>query len=177
MSMREAARQAEKANAKPSVATINRVLARHGQQDAVRRIRRPAPPQRWYLPEVVAERAEVDCFDFIEDLKIADGPLVDALTAKSLHGKLTDSWIMTHRSAQRTAPCLRRRWKRDRLPDYAQFDNDTVFQGAHQFAHAVGRISRLCLQLDVIPVFVPPLTAHHVPLYHHPLPQRRGNHR
>ncbi len=153
----QAALIAEKANAKPSVATINRVLARHGQQDAVRRIRRPAPPQGWYLPEVVAERAEVDCFDFIEDLKIADGPLVDALTAKSLHGKLTDSWIMTHRSAQRTAPCLRRRWKRDGLPDYAQFDNDTVFQGAHQFAHAVGRISRLCLQLDVIPVFVPPL--------------------
>ena len=153
----QAALTAEKAKAKPSVATINRVLARRGLQDAVRRIRRPAPPQGWYLPEVVAERAEVDCFDFIEDLKIADGPLVDALTAKSLHGTLTDSWIMMQRSAKCTAPCLRRRWKRDGLPDYAQFDNDTVFQGAHQFPNAVGRISRLCLQLDVIPVFVPPL--------------------
>ena len=153
----QAALAAEQAKAKPSIATINRVLARRGLQDAVRRVRRPAPPQGWYLPEVVAERAEVDCFDFIEDLKIADGPLVDALTAKSLHGKLTDSWIMTQRSAKRTASCLRRRWKRDGLPDYAQFDNDTVFQGAHQFPHAVGRISRLCLQLEVIPVFVPPL--------------------
>lgn len=153
----QAALQAETKAEGPSRATINRVLARHGLQDAVRRVRRPAPPQGWYLPEVAAGRAEVDCFDFVEDLKIADGPLVDLLTAKSLHGTLTDAWALKHRSAKHTVLCLRRRWKRDGLPDYAQFDNDTVFQGAHQFAHAVGRISRLCLQLAVIPVFVPPL--------------------
>jgi len=152
----QAALKAEMADA-PSEVTINRVLSRLGLQDAVRRIRRPAPPQGWYLPEVAAGRAELDCFDFIEDLKIADGPLVDALTAKSLHGKLTDAWMMAQKSAKRTAPCLRRRWKRDGLPAYAQFDNDTVFQGAHQFPNAVGRISRLCLALEVIPVFVPPL--------------------
>lgn len=153
----QAALEAERASVKPSLATINRVLARRGLQDAVRRIRRPAPPQGWYLPEVAAGRAEVDCFDFVEDLKIAEGPLVDLLTAKSLHGTLTDAWALKHRSAKHTVLCLRQRWKRDGLPDYAQFDNDTVFQGAHQFAHAVGRISRLCLQLAVIPVFVPPL--------------------
>lgn len=153
----QTALKAERAAVKPSLATINRVLSRRGQQDAVRRIRRPAPPQGWYLPEVAAGRAEVDCFDFVEDLKIAEGPLVDLLTAKSLHGTLTDAWALKHRSAKHTVLCLRRRWKRDGLPDYAQFDNDTVFQGAHQFAHAVGRISRLCLQLAVIPVFVPPL--------------------
>jgi len=141
----------------PSQATINRVLSRRGLQDAVRRIRRPAPPQGWYLPEVAAGRAELDCFDFIEDLKIAEGPLVDLLTAKSLRGTLSDAWVLKQRSAKRTVPCLRRRWQRDGLPGYAQFDNDTVFQGAHQFANAVGRISRLCLQLKVIPVFVPPL--------------------
>jgi hypothetical protein len=153
----KAALKAERARVKPSLATINRVLSRCGLQDAVRRIRRPAPPQGWYLPEVAAGRAEVDCFDFVEDLKIAEGPLVDLLTAKSLHGTLTNAWALKHRSAKHTVLCLRRRWKRDGLPDYAQFDNDTVFQGAHQFAHAVGRISRLCLQLAVIPVFVPPL--------------------
>ena len=153
----QATLKAERARVKPSLATINRVLSRRGLQDAVRRIRRPAPPQGWYLPEVAAGRAEVDCFDFVEDLKIAEGPLVDLLTAKSLHGTLTDAWALKHRSAKHTVLCLWRRWKRDGLPDYAQFDNDTVFQGAHQFAHAVGRISRLCLQLAVIPVFVPPL--------------------
>lgn len=149
--------KAERTSAAPSETTINRVLSRHGLQDGVRRIRRPAPPQGWYLPRVVARRAEIDCFDFIEDLKIADGPLTDMLTAKSLHGHLTDAWALERRSAKRTVPCLRKRWRRDGLPHYAQFDNDTLFQGAHQFANTVGRVSRLCLQLGVIPVFVPPL--------------------
>jgi transposase len=153
----QSALKAERAATQPSLATINRVLSRCGLQDAVRRIRRPAPAQGWYLPEVAAGRAEVDCFDFIEGLKIADGPLVDLLTAKSLHGTLTDARALKYRSAKHTVLCLRQRWKRDGLPDYAQFDNDTVFQGAHQFPNAVGRISRLCLQMGVIPVFVPPL--------------------
>lgn len=141
----------------PSEATINRVLSRHGLQDAVRRVRRPPPPKGWYLPAVAAGEAELDCFDFVEELKIAQGPLVDIFTAKSLHGGLTEAMVLTRKSTSRTLICLRKRWQRDGLPTYAQFDNDTVFQGAHQFANTVGRISRLCLQLGVIPVFVPPM--------------------
>lgn len=140
-----------------SRATINRILQRHGATDAHGRVRRPAPPKGWYLAEVAAGRAEVDCFDFIEDLKIAEGPLVNMLTAKSLHGALTDAWVLTQLSAKTTLSCLLARWQHDGLPAYAQFDNDTVFQGAHQFTDAVGRVSRLCLALGVIPVFVPPL--------------------
>lgn len=143
--------------APPSVASINRVLARHGLQDISRRIRRPAPPKGWYLPAVAAAEAEVDCFDFIEDLKIAEGPLACALTAKSLLGALTDAWILRQRTAAGSLACLQQRWQRDGLPAYAQFDNDTVFQGAHQYADTVGRVSRLCLALGVTPVFVPPL--------------------
>lgn len=140
----------------PSEAAINRALSRLGLQDGARGVRRPAPPPGWYLPAVAAGRAELDCFDFVEDLKIADGPLIDLLTAKSLHGSLTDAWVMK-RSTDATLPCLLARWRRDGLPAFAQFDNDNVFQGAHHHAHAVGRVSRLCLQLGVTPVFVPPL--------------------
>jgi transposase len=140
-----------------SRASINRVLRRHGATDAHARVRRPAPPKGWYLPEVAEGRAEVDSFDFIEDLKIAGGPLVNVLTAKSLHGALTDAWVVLQLSAKGSVPCLLGRWQHDGLPEYAQFDNDTVFQGAHQFPDAVGRISRLCLALGVIPVFAPPL--------------------
>jgi len=140
-----------------SRSTINRVLKRHGVTDAHARVRRPAPPKGWYLPELAAGRSELDSFDFIEDLKIAGGPLVNVLTGKSLHGALTDAWILSRHSAKGCVPCLLGRWRRDGLPAYAQFDNDTVFQGAHQFPDTVGRISRLCLGLGVIPVFVPPL--------------------
>jgi len=148
--------QAEMQHA-PSEAGINRALKRLGLQDANRRLRHPAPPKGWYLPLVVARAAELDSFDFIEQLKIADGPLVDVLTAKSLHGALSDAWPMPSMSAKAVVSCLLERWQREGLPSYAQFDNDTVFQGAHQFADTVGRVSRLCLQLGVSPVFVPPL--------------------
>lgn len=140
----------------PSRATIQRVLERHGALDAVRRNRRPAPPKGWYLPDLARGQVELDSFDFIEDLKIAGGPLVSVLTGTSLHGALADAWVMERPSAHATLDALLKRWREEGLPTYAQFDNDTIFQGAHQFADAIGRISRLCLALQVIPVFAPP---------------------
>jgi len=140
----------------PGRATIARVLARRGVLDGVHRQRRPARPKGWYLPEVAAGEAELDSFDFIEDLKIATGPLVSVLTAMSLHGGLPDAWIMAPVRAHTTVDALLERWRRDGLPDYAQFDNDPVFQGTHRFANSVGRVSRLCLALGVTPVFAPP---------------------
>jgi hypothetical protein len=108
------------------------------------------------LPKLAGGKAELDSFDFIEDLKIADGPLVCLLTGISLHGALADAWVMRQRRTTSTIEALLTRWRADGLPDYAQFDNDNVFQGAHHYPDAVGRITRLCLALGVIPVFAPP---------------------
>lgn len=140
----------------PSRATIHRVLARHGALDGQHRRRRPAPPKGWYLPDLASGKAELDSFDFIEDLKIAAGPLVSVLTGTSLHGALADAWIMPQPSAAATYTALLERWGRDGLPTYAQFDNDMIFQGGHRGLGTVGRISRLCVALQVIPVFAPP---------------------
>jgi len=140
----------------PSRATIHRVLLRNGAVDAARRQRRPPPPKGWYLPEVAQGRAELDTFDFIEDLKIAGGPIIDVLTATSLHGGLAGAWPMLERSAQNTLVAVLQRWRQDGLPDYAQFDNATIFQGSHRASDSVGRIVRLCLTLGITPVFAPP---------------------
>lgn len=140
----------------PGRATIHRVLVRHGAVDSTRRQRRPPPPKGWYLPEVAQGRAELDTFDFIEDLKIAGGPIIDVLTATSLHGGLAEAWPMLQRSAQSTLLAVLRRWRQDGLPEYAQFDNATIFQGSHRAADSVGRIVRLCLALGITPVFAPP---------------------
>jgi hypothetical protein len=140
----------------PAPATINRVLARHGVLDRARRLRRPPPPKGWYLPIVAAGRAELDSFDWIEDLKIAAGPLVQVLTGIALWASQPDAWP---EEAIRTETVLSRlagRWQSLGLPAYAQFDNEAVFQGAHHVADTVGQISRLCLALGVIPVFAPP---------------------
>lgn len=140
----------------PARATIHRVLTRHGALDGVHRQRRPAPPKGWYLPDLAAGCAELDSFDFIEDLKIAGGPLLDVLTGTSLHGALAGAWVMEQASTSSTLQALAKRWRRDGLPTYAQFDNATIFQGTHRFANTVGRLSRLCLALGVVPVFAPP---------------------
>jgi hypothetical protein len=140
----------------PSRATIHRVLVRQGAVDAARRQRRPPPPKGWYLPDVAQGRAELDTFDFIEDLKIAGGPIIDVLTGTSLHGGLADAWPMLERTAQNTLLAVLQRWRQDGLPDYAQFDNATIFQGSHRAADSVGRVVRLCLALGITPVFAPP---------------------
>ena len=140
----------------PARATIYRVLERHGALDAAHRQRRPAPPKGGYLAGLAAAKIELDSFAFIEDLKIADGPLVVLLTGISLHAAFASAWIMPRPGAKLSVDAWLAHWREHGLPDYAQFDNDTIFQGAHQFANTVGRVSRLCLALDVVPVFAPP---------------------
>ena len=140
----------------PSLATISRILVRRGAVDAVGRQRRPAPPRGWYLPALAQARAELDCLDVIEDLKLKDGPLISVLTATSLHAGEVQAWPSEHMSAKSVVDCLIEHWRELGLPRYAQFDNDTLFQGAHQWPDSIGRVSRLCLALEVTPVFAPP---------------------
>lgn len=141
----------------PSVATINRILKRHGAQDASSRQRRPAPPPGWYLPDVASGSVELDSFDLIEDLALRGGDRLGILTGIALHGHQVSAWPAVQLSASMVVGHLVERWSELGLPGYAQFDNDTRFQGAHQFADTVGRVSRLCLSLGVTPVFAPPL--------------------
>lgn len=140
----------------PAVRTIHRILERRGALDAQRRIRRPAPPPGWYLPDVTSRRAELDSFDFVEGLVIQRGPHVEVLNAISLHGGLIGSWPGPIFTAAATLAAILAHWQTVGLPTYAQFDNDTRFQGAHQHRDVVGRVMRLCLGLGVTPVFAPP---------------------
>jgi len=52
--------------------------------------------------------------------------------------------------------CLLSHWRTLGLPDYAQFDNGNVFQGPHQYPDTLGSVTRLCLSLQVTPVFAVP---------------------
>ena len=140
----------------PSLRTIGRVLLRRGALDGRQRIRRPPPPKGWYLPPVAARTAELDSFDFIEDLRLRGGAPVNILTGISLHGGLCDAFVKSSWTAKLTAKALIAHWREHGLPAYAQFDNDTIFCGARQFRDSYGRVIRLCLQLGVIPVFTAP---------------------
>jgi len=136
--------------------TIGRILERRGALDGRRRIRRPPPPRGWYLPRLAAGRAELDSFDIVEGLVIRGAIAVEVLNGISLHGGLPASWPKAKITAKTVVEALVGHWRRYGLPDYAQCDNDTVFQGAHHHADAIGRVTRLCLSLGVVPVFTPP---------------------
>lgn len=139
----------------PAVRTIGRILDRRGALDAHARVRRPAPPPGWYLPEVALGRVELDSFDVIEGLVLRDGPQVEVFTGISLHGGLIAAWPGTAITARVAAAALIEHWRAWGLPGYAQFDNDTRFQGPHQHPDVIGRVMRLCLSLEVVPVFAP----------------------
>src|SRR5712691_9821193 len=145
----------------PSLRTLGRIFERRGVLDALRRVRRPAPPPGWYLPDLAGRKVELDSFDIVEGLVIgktvrAGAIDVEVLNAVSLHGGLVGSWPTRVVKAQFAADCILARWREIGLPLYVQFDNDNVFQGAHQWPDSFGRITRLCLSLGVSPVFAPP---------------------
>jgi putative transposase len=141
----------------PSLRTIGRILSRRGALDGRQRVRRKPPPLGWYLPEVAAGKKELDSFDAVEGLKIKDGPLVEVLNGVSLHGGLVASWPQEGCvTSAAVSEALVGFWQEFGLPGFAQFDNGTIFQGSHAHPDLVGRVSRLCLSLKVVPVFVPP---------------------
>ncbi len=140
----------------PAVRTIGRILLRHGAVDHRQRQRRPPPPPGWHLPPVRERAAELELFDFVELLKLADGPLVDILTGVALHSGAPMAWPLPQGTTTAVLDCLTAHWRSQGRPGYAQFDNDTRFQGAHQHRDAFGRVVRLCLQLGITPVFAPP---------------------
>jgi len=140
----------------PALRTIGRILERRGVLDGRGRRRHPPPPSGWYLPEVAARRSELDSFDVVEGLVIEGGTGVEVLNAVSMHGGLIASWPDHTIFAHTVVQALIEHWRSFGLPAYAQFDNDTRFQGAHQFRDTIGRVIRLCLSLGVTPVFAPP---------------------
>ena len=140
----------------PSVRTLGRILERRGALDGRKRTRRKAPPTGWYLRDLAARKTELDSFDVVEGLVIKGGYGVEVLNGISLYGGLVASWPRSRITAKIVVNALIQHWRQVGLPAYAQFDNDTVFQGPHQYPDTIGRVSRLCLSLGITPVFAPP---------------------
>lgn len=140
----------------PCVRTINRILLRRGALDGNRRRRFDPPPRGWHLPAVGAAQAELDSFDIVEGLAIKGRGEIAVLNGISLHGGLCASWPMPSITSKITVEKLLEHWRQFGLPGYVQFDNDAIFQGAHQWPDTFGRVTRLCLGLGVVPVFAPP---------------------
>ena len=141
----------------PSVRTIGRILARQGLLDARGRVRRPAPAPGWYLPDLHGGGVELDSFDVIEDLPLEGFGLCQVFTTRALFGAAVGAWPAAQTNTTEIVEFMQEHWRGHGLPGFAQFDNDTRFQGGHNHPDVVGRVMRLCLALGVTPVFAPPL--------------------
>ena len=140
----------------PSIRTIGAILQRRGALDHHRRVRRPPPPPGWYVPAVADSRVELDSFDIVEGLVIQGGSSVEVLNGISLHGGLVVSWPQMAITANFVVKAVVEHGRAVGLPGYVQFDNDPILEGAQVHPDTLGRVTRTCLSLGVIPVFVPP---------------------
>lgn len=141
----------------PHPRTIERILGRIGCLDKPNRIRRPPPPTGWYLPQLCAAKSELDSFDTVEGLCLADGPFVEVFNGISVHSSLVFSEPVTE--AVKTDNVLRfllAHWRTNGLPAYAQFDNAPIFIGSPKARSISSRVALLCLSLGVTPVYAPP---------------------
>ena len=83
--------------------------------------------------------------------------LFQVFTARALSGSDAEAWPAEVASTTFVLEALLAHWRRVGLPRFAQFDNDVRFQGGHNHPDVMGRVIRLCLSLEVTPVFAPPL--------------------
>lgn len=142
-------------DAVPSIRTIGRILQRRGALDRRQRVRHPAPPKGWYLPDVAVPDAELDLFDYVEQIYTGGKDLI-VLNVVSLHGGQVGSFPAHAFRSKSTRYAMTSHWKGVGLPVYAQFDNDRRFTGPEHYPDTVGVIIRFCLTLGVTPVFAVP---------------------
>ena len=78
------------------------------------------------------------------------------LTGKALWGPAAVAWPLSGVTAHTVLEHVLPYWRQQGLPHFAQFDNDTRFQGGHNHPDVLGRVVRVCLSLGITPIFVPP---------------------
>jgi hypothetical protein len=97
----------------------------------------------------------MDEFDYIEDLALKCGARFDLFHGITLNSGGEVAAVVAQMTAENTAKMLIAHWREIGLPDYAQFDNGSVFLGRPS-AFVVSRVARLCLSLGITPVFTVP---------------------
>jgi putative transposase len=138
----------------PSVPTVNRILKNNNR---VKRRRGPYQPKGKPYPQFPATLPnQLHQADMLGP-RYLKGPIrfysfniVDVATKRGAARPVFS------RRLQTTTKILWDIWFSLGIPDFLQFDNELVFRGSNRYPRALGGLIRLCLLVDVEPIFIPP---------------------
>ena len=132
----------------PCERTIARWVTQ-AEPEVVKR-RWPRPPRGWYLPSVANASSELDRVDVVEGLRLSRRGRVEVLNCLSLWESLPGSHPAVRITTTETLHWLGLHWRKHGRPHYVQFDNDTIFSGAHARRDYLGRLVHWCLCLGAL---------------------------
>jgi transposase InsO family protein len=78
------------------------------------------------------------------------------LALRDYHSKAVALDASENRQAQTIADFLVAAWQRLGLPNTLQMDNGLEFRGSNRYPRSFGKVVRLCLDVGVEPLFIPP---------------------
>ena len=132
----------------PSIATINRVLKKHGLTQAKPRYAKsgidyPQDPLNMQIMDLVGPRYLRGAHRFF---------LLNIISNDTRHAGV---YPILSKSAEDITRSVTSFWKSYTIPDFLQMDNELSFKGSNRHPRGLGLLLRTALSLDVTPRFIP----------------------
>jgi putative transposase len=140
----------------PSIRTIARILKRAGLTNPSLRLARPLA-QSDYPGSQAQDTNQVHQVDVVGPRYLkGDKTRYYFLACKDVFDQAVYLELVKGRSMDGVLTFLIHAWQHLGLPEMVQFDNGREFCGFGRPARSLSRVIRLCLRLEIEPVFIPP---------------------
>ena len=140
----------------PSMRTIARILKRAGLTNPSIRLARPLAQSDYPGPQA-QDTNQVHQVDGVGPRYLkGDKTRYYFLVCKDVFDQAVYLELVKGRSMDGVLAFLIRAWQHLGLPEMVQFDNGREFCGFGNSARHLSRVIRLCLRLEIEPVFIPP---------------------
>jgi putative transposase len=140
----------------PSVRTVARILKRAGLTNPSLRLARPLAQSDYPGPQA-QDSNQVHQVDVVGPRYLkGDKTRYYFLVCKDVFDQAVYLELVHSRRMDGVLTFLTHAWQHLGLPEMVQFDNGREFCGFGQPARSLSRVIRLCLRLEVEPVFIPP---------------------
>jgi len=137
----------------PSISTINAILKRN---NLIEHNEKRFNPKGKNYPSIKFERQnELHEVDLLGPRYLKGGIRFYLLNVIDVFSHRVGIEILQSKYDEIIAEALIRIWKRLGLPQYLQLDNQSPFRGSDRHPRSFGIVIKLCLSLNIQPVFIP----------------------